>query len=110
MLFRDITTKVGSKLNDVELKVLKAILVVNICRFTFIDKEDAKTALALCSNVRDADLDNALRSLETMHGIIAYDETAKTFDLIAEASGFNEFSRIYGSNDMIRAALRHTAV
>ena len=95
MLFRDITTKIGSKLNDVELKVLKAILVVNICRFAFIDREDAKTALALCSNVKDADLDNALRSLETMHGIIAYDETANTFDLIAEASGFNEFSRIY---------------
>ena len=95
MLFRDITTKVGSKLSETEQKVLKAILVVNICRFSFLDREDAKTAISLCSNVRDADLDNALRSLENMHGIIAFDESAKTYDLIAEASGFNEFSRIY---------------
>ena len=95
MLFRDITTKVGNKLSENELRVLKAILVINICRFSFLDKEDAKTAIALCSNVRDTDLDNALRSLENMHGVIAFDETAKTFDLIAEASGFNEFSRIY---------------
>ena len=75
MLFRDITTKVGSKLSETEQKVLKAILVVNICRFSFLDKEDAKTAISLCSNVRDADLDNALRSLENMHGIIAFDES-----------------------------------
>ena len=95
MLFRDITTKVGNKLSETEKKVLKAILVINICRFSFLDKEDAKTAISWCSNVRDAELDNALRSLENMHGIIAFDESAKTFDLIAEANGFNEFSRIY---------------
>ena len=32
----------------------------NESTFTFIDKEDAKTALALCSNVSNADLDTGV--------------------------------------------------
>ena len=78
-----------------ELKVLKAILIMNICRFTFIDREDAKNAIQYCSNIKEAELVSTLRSLDDMYGVITFDEVANTYDLVAEANGFNEFKRIY---------------
>ena len=95
MLYRDITLKVGNKLSEEEAKVLKAILVINIGRFFLRDKDDALQAIRLCSNLKEDEITLALKSLEDMHGVIAYDENARTYDLIAEASGFNEFKRIY---------------
>lgn len=95
MLYRDITLKVGNKLSEEEAKVLKAILVINIGRFSLRDKDDALQAIRLCSNLKEDEIEPALKSLEDMHGVIAYDENARTYDLIAEASGFNEFKRIY---------------
>ena len=95
MLFRDIMLRVGNKLSENELKVLKAILIMNICRFTFIDREDAKNAIQYCSNIKEAELVSTLRSLDDMYGVITFDEVANTYDLVAEANGFNEFKRIY---------------
>lgn len=95
MLYRDIILKVGNKLSDTELKILKSILILNICRFALFNKDDAITAIKYCSNVKEEDIKAALKSLENMYGVIAFDENAKTFDLIAEASGFNEFKRIF---------------
>lgn len=91
MLYRDILLRVGSKLNDNELRILKAILVVNIARFSFRDKDDAIQAIRYCSNLKEEDVLPGLKSLEDMHGVIAFDENARSFDLIAEANGFNEF-------------------
>ena len=96
MLYRDIQVKIGDKLNENELKTLKAVLVVNIGRFSFSSKDAAVTALRYCSNLKEDELVEALKNLENLHGVVAYDETANTFDLIAEANGFNEFKRVYG--------------
>lgn len=94
MLYRDIQVKIGDKLNDNESKALKAVLIVNIGRFAFFNKDDAITALRYCSNLKDDELAVALKNLENMHGVISYDENSNSFDLIAEANGFNEFKRI----------------
>ena len=95
MLYRDIIVKIGNKLSEVEKKVLQAILVLNIGKFTLLDKEDADIAIRYCTDLGEDEIQPALKSLEEMHGVIAFDENTKTFDLIAEASGFNEFRRIY---------------
>ena len=95
MLYRDIQVKIGDKLNENELKVLKAILIINIGRFSLYNREDALTAIKYCSNLKEEELAVAIRSLENNHGVISYDENAKSFDLIAEANGFNEFKRIF---------------
>ncbi len=95
MLYRDIIVKVGDKLQDNEKKVLKGILIANIGRFCFINQDDAFTALKYCCNLKDEEITTALSSLENMHGVIAYDSNANTYDLIAEANGFNEFKRIF---------------
>lgn len=101
MLYRDIMVKVGDKLNTNELNALKAILVINIGRFAFLSREDATTALGYCSNLKDEELSDALKNLENLHGVIAFDENANSFDLIAEANGFNEFKRVYNRYRMM---------
>ena len=95
MLYRDIMVKIGDKLDTNELSVLKAILVVNIARFVFYNRDDALTALRYCSNLKEEELSTAIKNLENLHGVIAFDENANTFDLIAEANGFNEFKRVF---------------
>ncbi len=95
MLYRDILIKVGNKLSDNEINALQAILIVNIGRFSFFDQEDAITAIRYCSNLKEEEVRTALKSLENLHGVIVFDENANTYDLVAEASGFNEFKRIF---------------
>lgn len=95
MLYRDIIVKIGDKLSDLEKTVLKAVLVINVGRMSFYDKDDAITAIRYCSNTVDDEVKHALKSLEEMHGVVAYDDHSKTYDLIAEANGFNEFRRIF---------------
>ena len=96
MLYRDIQVKIGDKLTENELKALEAILVVNVGRFSFYNKEDVLTALKYCSNLKEEELAEAIRKLENNHGVISYDENSNSFDLIAEANGFNEFKRVFG--------------
>lgn len=95
MLYRDIMVKVGDKLSDLEKTILKAILVVNMGRMAFYDKNDAIMAIRYCSNASEDEVKHALKSLEEMHGVVAFDDHSKTYDLIAEANGFNEFRRIF---------------
>ena len=95
MLYRDILVKIGAKLSPTELSVLKAILIVNIGRFGFLDRNDAITALRYCSNIKEEALLSAIKSLENLHGVITFDENTNSFDLIAEANGFNEFKRVF---------------
>ena len=95
MLYRDILVKIGDKLSDLEKTILKAVLVVNMGRMAFRDKDDAIMAIRYCSNVTEDEVKHALKSLEEMHGVVAFDEHSKTYDLIAEANGFNEFKRIF---------------
>lgn len=95
MLYRDIMVKVGDKLSDLEKTILKAILVVNMGRMAFYDKDDAITAIRYCSNASEDEVKHTLKSLEEMHGVVSFDDHSKTYDLIAEANGFNEFRRIF---------------
>ena len=95
MLYNEICTKVGDKLTYEEQQVLKAVLVTRIAGFKFYDKEDAYIAFRYCSNIKEEQIKPVVKNLEDRHGVISYDEQAKTYDLIAEANGFNEFKRIY---------------
>lgn len=104
MLYRDIITKIGDKLGELEKTVLKAILVVNMGHMAFLDKVDALVAIQYCSGLKDDQVNYAIKQLEDAHGVIAFDESAKTFDFLAEASGFNEFQRLF-----IRHRLGQTA-
>ena len=82
MLYRDILVKVGDKLSELEKIVLKSVLVVNIGRMAFHDKTDALKAIQLCSNCKEDEVQSALKSLEEMHGVVAFDDHAKTYNII----------------------------
>ena len=100
MLYRDIKVKIGDKLSDNELKALKAILIVNVGRFSFYNKEDVLAALRYCSNLKEEELAEAIKKLENNHGVVSFDENSSSFDLIAEANGFNEFKRVFSKYRM----------
>ena len=95
MLYNEICSKIGDKLTFVEKQVLKAVLVTKVAGFRFYDKEDAFTAFRYCSNLKEEEIKAAVKKLEDRHGVISFDDQSKTYDLIAEANGFNEFKRIY---------------
>lgn len=95
MLYNEICTKIGNKFTYEEKKVLKAVLVTRIAGFRFFDKEDAYTAFRYCTNLKEEEIKAAVKDLEDRHGVISFDDQSKTYDLIAEANGFNEFKRIY---------------
>ena len=95
MLYRDIMVKVGNKLSDLEDRVLKAVLIINMGKMSFYDREDAISALTICSNLQEDEVKHALKTLEEMHGVVAFDSHSKTYDLIAEANGFNDFKRTF---------------
>lgn len=95
LLYRDILVKVGSKLSSDELLALQGILVLNIGKFSFREEADVLYALRQCTDLSEDNLALALKELERSHGVIAYDNRAHIFDLLAEASGFNEFKRLF---------------
>ena len=95
MLYRDILVKVGDKLSILEKTVLKAVLVINMGRMAFYSRENALAAIQYCSNLQAKEVQDTLKSLEDLHGVVAFDSHANTYDLIAEANGFNEFKRIF---------------
>ncbi|MBU9728868.1 hypothetical protein [Diplocloster modestus] len=101
MLYQDIIVKVGDKLGENERKALKSILVVNIGHFVLLSRDEVMLALRYCSDLKENELITALKRLENMYGIIAYDENTNKFDMLAEANGIYEFKRIYARYKMM---------
>lgn len=95
MLFRDIMLKNGDKMSDDEKTVLKAILIIDLCKFAVADRNDCIDAVKYCSKLSEAEITAALNGLENNHGVISFDSNTNRFDLMAEANGMNEFKREY---------------
>lgn len=93
MLFRDIMLKYGDKLSDNEKTALKAILIINICRFSTADRTDCIDAIKYCSKLSENEASEAVKKLENNFGVISFDAASNRFDLMAEANGMNEFKR-----------------
>lgn len=93
MLYRDAITKLGDKLSDDENTVLKAILIINLCKFSLLDKLDSNNAIKMCSGLSEERVLAALKDLENEHGVIALDPNTNRYDILAEASGRNEYQR-----------------
>ncbi len=95
MLYRDACVKLGDKLNDDDSVVLKAILIINLCKFSFLDKNDCANAIRMCSGLSEERVSSAINNLVNEHGIIALDPNTFHYDILAEASGRNEYQRAY---------------
>lgn len=95
MLFRDIMLKNGDKMSDAEKTVLKAILIVDLCKFSLADRNDCIDAIRYCTSLSNIEIEKAVNGLENNFGIISFDSNINRFDLMAEANGMNEFKREY---------------
>ena len=95
MLFRDIMLKNSDKMTEEEKRVLKAVLIINLCKFAILDRTDCILAIKHCSNLSETNIDKALNGLENNYGVISFDSNTNRFDLMAEANGMNEFKREY---------------
>lgn len=89
--FDNILRKVGDKLSDNSLAVLRANLIARILRFKTHDYEDAKAALLLCSGLDVIELDDALNLLENEYAVLGFDEHAGCFDFMEESRGAHEY-------------------
>ena len=93
LLYKDLIIKYGDKLSDDLIKILRAILIMNIGKFELFDKADALSAIIACTGMIKDELNMGLRQLETSLGILQYDEVGNKYEFITEASGLNEFNR-----------------
>lgn len=93
MLYRGVITKLGDKLSDDENTVLRAILIIDLCKFSLIDKQDSINAIKMCSGLNEEKILDALKGLENEHGVISLDPNTNRYDILAEASGRNDFQR-----------------
>lgn len=94
ILYNQIQTRYGDKLNDRQMEVLAANLIVRIGRFKTKSIEETKQLLAYASNLTLEEINAAIYQLEHEFGVISYDESANVFDFVADATGINEFKRL----------------
>ncbi len=95
LLYQSIISKLDDRLTDDEKTILKAVLLINVCRFNFHDRADMLSAIAFCSGFSEDEINPLFQSLEENYGIIAYNESSNKVDMLAEASGQNDFKRLY---------------
>lgn len=93
LLYKDLIIKYGDKLSDDLIKILRAILIMNIGKFELYDKTDALSAIIACTGMNKDEVSRGLHQLETSLGILQYDEMVNKYEFITEASGLNEFNR-----------------
>lgn len=92
LTYQAIITKLNGKINENAVKVLRAILICNILKFSFYDRNSALTCVRLCSGLNEEDTIAALSGLENEYCVITYDTDANRFNLNAEAHGKQEYT------------------
>lgn len=92
LTYQTIISKLNGKITENAVKVLRAILICNIMKFEFYDRNSALTCLRLCSGLNEEDTSAAVAGLENEYCVITYDTEANRFDLNAEAHGKQEYT------------------
>ena len=92
LTYQSVMSKVGDKLSDFAAAVLKAILISNILRFRFSNREDCLHCLRICSGLPEDYVISGLNSLENKFCVVSFDAQTNHFDLNAEAHGQREYN------------------
>lgn len=92
LTYQTIISKLNSKITDNAVKVLRAILICNILKFDFYDRNSALNCLMLCSGLSKEDTEAAVAGLENEYCVVTYDTEDNRFDLNAEAHGKQEYT------------------
>lgn len=75
--------------------MLRAILVCNILKFSFYDRNSAQNCIRLCSGLSEEDAIAAISGLENEYRVITYDTDVYRFELNAEAHGKQEYTHLH---------------
>lgn len=89
--YDNILRKMGDKLSDRSLTVLRSNLIARILRFKTRNYEDAKQALLMCSGLQLLELNDELELLENEYAILGFDEHAGCFDFMEDSRGAHEY-------------------
>lgn len=89
--YDNVLTKVGDKLSDKSLSVLRANLALRILRFKTSSYDDVKLALSICSGLSLDEITEELRWLENEYAVLEYDEHACVLDFTEESNGAHDF-------------------
>ena len=92
LTYQTIITKLNGKITENAVKVLRAILICNILKFNFYDRNDALNCIRLCSGLSEQDTIDTISGLENEYCVITYDTDANRFYLNAEAHGKQEYT------------------
>ena len=92
LTYQSVMSKVGDKLSENAAAVLKAILISNVLRFRFSDRDDCLHCLRICTGLREEDVVSGLNSLENEFCVVSFDAQTNHFDLNAEAHGQREYN------------------
>lgn len=89
--YNSIISRVGDKLSEEALKVLRANLILRILRFKTNSYEDVKRAICFCTGLEDIEVNKALKLLEHEYAVLGFDNYANCFDFMAEAHGYHDY-------------------
>lgn len=92
-LYNAIITKYDEKLDGNLLKVLQAILISNISRFTPFNKADMIDLIRYSCGLTEEIIIKSLKELENNFGIIRFDENINRYEMLVDANGRNEYNR-----------------
>lgn len=91
ILYNQILTKYGDKLDERARETLAAILISRIGRFKTHSRYESIELVAYAAGISIKEAELAINQLEDQFGVLSYDEVANVFDFITDAVGVNEF-------------------
>ncbi|WP_174733162.1 hypothetical protein [Mesobacillus harenae] len=91
ILYNQILTKYGDKLDERSKETLAAILISRIGRFKTQNRHESVELVAYAAGLSLKEVELAISQLEDQFGILSYDEVANVFDFVADAIGVNDF-------------------
>lgn len=91
ILYNQILTKYGDKLDERAKETLAAILISRIGRFKTHNRTESVELIAYISGVTVREVEVSIQLLENQYGVLSYDDVANVFDFIADAIGVNDF-------------------
>lgn len=95
LLYREILSKLGDRLNYYQKRVLQAIALMGLIRAEFYDKLDAQNGIYYFTGMSTKRIAAILKELEDNYGVCTFDSDINRFVLVAEANGKNEFNRAF---------------
>ncbi|WP_339213952.1 hypothetical protein [Solibacillus sp. FSL W8-0372] len=91
ILYNQILTKHGDKIDEPAKEILAAVLISRIGRFKTQSRTETIELLSYITNKNMKDIEATILLLEEQYGVLSYDEVANVFDFIADAIGVNDF-------------------